>query len=251
MARFAPLVLFIGRGSWTLRGADQRPHTRWKDVSVFGDQQSTARTAVTKGPPDATAVTTPALGGAPSADTVHRCQRLGQEDLRLLTGRRRQAFAHLMSRPGHRLPKDQPNQPPRGDQTVLTLLYVEDQPCDVLLVTRLLQRRGGVALHVARCGTRGLQLAKDLKPDVILLDLHLPDLPGETVLHQLRALPGLGDTPVLVLSADASPERAQRLGAAGASAYLTKPLDVAAFFAHLRALETRPPVPGALTGSLA
>lgn len=148
------------------------------------------------------------------------------------------------------MPKEQSNHPLRGDQTVL-LLYVEDQPCDVLLVTRLLQRRGGVALHVARSGARGLQLARDLRPDVVLLDLHLPDLPGETVLHRLRALPGLGATPVIVLSADAFPERAERLRAAGVTAYLTKPLDVAAFFAHLRALESQPPVSGALTGSVA
>ncbi len=160
------------------------------------------------------------------------------------------------------MPRDQSNQPLRGDQTVLTLLYVEDEPSDALLVTRLLQRRGGVTLHVARSGARGLQLARDVRPDVVLLDLHLPDLPGETVLHRLRALPGLTATPVLVLSADASAARVERLRAAGVTAYLTKPLDVAGFFAHLRALESvrpagpagdrerhEPPVEGALTGS--
>lgn len=136
---------------------------------------------------------------------------------------------------------------------MLTLLYVEDEPSDVLLMTRLLQRRGGVILHAARSGAEGLQLAEDVRPDVVLLDLHLPDLSGETVLQRLRALPDLHAVPVLVLSADASPVRGERLHAAGATAYLTKPLDVAGFFAHLHALEFRPPVPrpAALTGSAA
>jgi CheY-like chemotaxis protein len=140
-----------------------------------------------------------------------------------------------------------------GDHAVMTLLYVEDEPSDVLLVTRLLQRRGGVTLHVARSGARGVQLAENVRPDVVLLDLHLSDMSGETVLQRLRALPELCAIPVLVLSADASPARGERLRAAGVTAYMTKPLDVAGFFAHLDALESRSAVPGsvALTGSVA
>lgn len=125
---------------------------------------------------------------------------------------------------------------------MLTMLYVEDQPSDVLLVTRLLQRRGGVDLHVARTGAEGLQVAGEVRPDVVLLDLHLPDLPGETVLDRLRALPGLCSTPVLVLTADACTATTARLLAAGATAYLVKPLDVCGFYAHLSALEARPPL---------
>ncbi len=128
---------------------------------------------------------------------------------------------------------------------------MEDQPSDVLLVERLLERRGGVVLHVARTGRLGLRAATELRPDVVLLDLHLPDLSGETVLQRLRARPDLGRTPVLVLSADASPASAERLLAAGVTAYLTKPLDVAGFFAHLSALESRPSVPAALDRSRA
>ncbi|WP_340289819.1 response regulator [Aquipuribacter hungaricus] len=134
------------------------------------------------------------------------------------------------------------------------MLYVEDQPSDVLLVTRLMQRRGGVQVHVARTGVGGLAAAARLRPDVVLLDLHLPDLPGETVLYELRRLPGLCSPPVLVLSADASPASVERLMAAGVTAYLTKPLDVASLFAHLDALEPAlpsPAPPSALTGSVA
>lgn len=140
----------------------------------------------------------------------------------------------------------------REDGTaVLTMLYVEDQPSDVLLITRLLERLGGVDLHVASTGTQGLQVAAELRPDVVVLDLHLPDLSGETVLQRLRSEPDLGATPVLVLTADASPATTQRLRAAGVIAYLTKPLEVSVFFTHLAALESRAPVRATLTRSSA
>ena len=75
-------------------------------------------------------------------------------------------------------------------------------------------------------GRLGLDLARQHRPDLILLDVHLPDISGEQVLRELRADPELGRTPVVVLSADATPGQVQRLLAAGARAYLTKPLDV-------------------------
>jgi CheY-like chemotaxis protein len=79
----------------------------------------------------------------------------------------------------------------------------------------------------------GLDLARQHRPDLILLDVHLPDMDGEEVLRQLRADAALRDTPVLVVSADATPHRAERLRAAGAWEYLTKPIDVARFLALL------------------
>lgn len=60
---------------------------------------------------------------------------------------------------------------------------------------------------------------------LVLLDLDLPDISGETVLEELRADPRTKDVPVIILSADASPERVARLRAAGALAYLAKPID--------------------------
>src|SRR5439155_517021 len=63
-------------------------------------------------------------------------------------------------------------------------------------------------------------------PDLILLDLHLPDIGGEEVLSRLRSDPKVEDVPVIVLSADATPGQIERLRARGANAYLTKPLDV-------------------------
>ena len=67
-------------------------------------------------------------------------------------------------------------------------------------------------------------------PDLILLDLHLPDMGGEAVLAHLAALPATSRIPVAVLSADAVSAQSERLLAAGAVAYLTKPLEIAKVF---------------------
>jgi CheY-like chemotaxis protein len=78
-------------------------------------------------------------------------------------------------------------------------------------------------------GGLGIDLARLHRPDMVLLDLHLPDMHGADVLDRLRADPRTADIPVVVLTADASPGTMRRLRDAGAHAYLTKPLDVAAF----------------------
>jgi CheY-like chemotaxis protein len=69
-------------------------------------------------------------------------------------------------------------------------------------------------------------MALERKPDLILLDLHLPDTPGEEVLRLLWEDARTRDIPVAVLSADATLSQSRRLIATGAKAYLTKPLDV-------------------------
>lgn len=71
------------------------------------------------------------------------------------------------------------------------------------------------------------------RPEVIVLDLHLPDLPGREVLRRLRDDPRTRDIPVVILSADATPDQITRLLAEGAHAYLTKPLDVSRLLAVL------------------
>jgi CheY-like chemotaxis protein/anti-sigma regulatory factor (Ser/Thr protein kinase) len=110
---------------------------------------------------------------------------------------------------------------PRG-----TVLYIEDNSSNLRLVERIVDRRPGVALLSAMQGRRGLELARDHRPDLILLDLHLPDMPGQDVLAELRADPATREIPVVILSADATPSQASRLVQAGAHAYLTKPLVV-------------------------
>ncbi len=79
-------------------------------------------------------------------------------------------------------------------------------------------------------GQLGLDLARSLSPDLILLDLHLPDVPGRQVLSQLQADKRTRDIPVVVISADATQSQIERLMDDGAYAYLTKPLDLTEFF---------------------
>ena len=107
-----------------------------------------------------------------------------------------------------------------------TVLYVEDNLANLRLLERIVARRPGITLLSTIQGTRGLELARDHRPDLILLDLHLPDVPGNEVLARLLADPVTKSIPVVILSADATPGQISRLVEQGARAYLTKPLDV-------------------------
>jgi len=107
-----------------------------------------------------------------------------------------------------------------------TILYVEDNASNLRLVERVLGEHTTMRLIPAMQGRLGLALAREHRPDLILLDLHLPDMLGEDVLRQMRDDAILRETPVIVLSADATPGQIKRLLALGARAYLTKPLDV-------------------------
>ncbi len=106
------------------------------------------------------------------------------------------------------------------------VLYVEDNLSNVRLVEHVLARRPQVRLLTAMQGRLGLDLAREHRPGLILLDLQLPDIPGDEVLRRLREDPRTRGVPVVVLSADASPGQVRRLLDAGARAYLTKPMDV-------------------------
>ena len=104
------------------------------------------------------------------------------------------------------------------------VLYVEDDNSNRALVRRMLRARPDVRLHTTRRGRTGLARARAEHPDLILLDLALPDVAGLTVLQRLRADPATAGIPVVVLSADATPGTIGALRAAGADAYLTKPV---------------------------
>ncbi|MFB3738691.1 MAG: response regulator [Candidatus Velamenicoccus archaeovorus] len=107
-----------------------------------------------------------------------------------------------------------------------TVLYIEDNLSNVSLVERILARIPGVKLLPAMQGSLGLDLARQHRPDLILLDSHLPDIPGSEVLRRLRADPETCSIPVIVVTADASDGQAQSFLASGATAHLTKPFDV-------------------------
>jgi CheY-like chemotaxis protein len=119
--------------------------------------------------------------------------------------------------------------------TPRTVLYIEDNEMNVRLVARLLEQRPDVRLMTAGRGRQGIDLAREHRPALILLDLHLPDMDGVDVLRAIRADASLGQTPVVVLSAEAEPSLPAEMQAAGAQGYLLKPLDFNEFFAAIDA----------------
>lgn len=112
------------------------------------------------------------------------------------------------------------------EEQARTMLYIEDNLSNLRLIEHILRKRPGINLITAMQGQMGLVMAQEHRPDLILLDLHLPDMTGHEVLRQLREDPRTAFIPVVVLSADANPRQVERLLAAGAQDYLTKPLDV-------------------------
>jgi signal transduction histidine kinase/AmiR/NasT family two-component response regulator len=109
----------------------------------------------------------------------------------------------------------------------LSILYIEDNPANVEVVARYLKGRPNTTLLSAASGRIGIDCAARDVPDIILLDLHLPDLQGDEVLNELKADPATAAIPVILLSADASRGVIHRLLAGGAYAYLTKPIELA------------------------
>jgi PAS domain S-box-containing protein len=116
--------------------------------------------------------------------------------------------------------------PEGGSPPSLRVLYIEDNEPNVLVFEEVLRLRPGWQLIHAGLGALGVELAKAHRPDLILLDLHLPDLPGAEALAALLRVPSTAGTPVVILSADATPAHSKGLLEAGASRYLTKPMRI-------------------------
>jgi CheY-like chemotaxis protein len=113
-----------------------------------------------------------------------------------------------------------------GDRT---LLLVEDNLVNLRVVEAMVRRVPGVTVLPAMQGSLAIELACEHRPDVIVLDLHLPDMSGRQVLQRLQADSRTHGIPVVIASADATPGRVRQLLAEGAFAYLTKPLDLGQF----------------------
>ncbi len=130
------------------------------------------------------------------------------------------------SNPVLTFPLDEPESPASSNGRPTDVLYIEDNPQNIELMRRIVGRRDDATLRVETTGRAGLAAALASPPDLLLLDLQLPDLSGDEVLQRLRDDTGCADVPVVVITADASPGVRSRLLAAGADGFLTKPVDV-------------------------
>ena len=113
-----------------------------------------------------------------------------------------------------------------ADERRTKVLYIEDNLSNYRLLEAIFNRRSDVELLSAIQGRIGLELAQLHQPDLVLLDLHLPDLSGGQVLESLQRDPRTADIPVVILSADATRGSRIRLLEAGAHAFLAKPFDL-------------------------
>jgi PAS domain S-box-containing protein len=109
--------------------------------------------------------------------------------------------------------------------------YVEDNETNVEVMRGILAQRPQVQMEVSMNGRDGLRAIRAQSPDLVLLDMHLPDLSGLELLARLKADPATADIPVVVVSADATAQQIDAALQAGASLYLTKPVSVSELLA--------------------
>jgi two-component system cell cycle response regulator DivK len=117
-------------------------------------------------------------------------------------------------------------------------LIIEDMPINMLLTVAILERAGHSTLQ-AETATRGIALAREHQPDVILMDIQLPDMDGLAATRLLKADPELRHLPVIAVTAFAMKDDEDAVRAAGCDGYVTKPLRYKEFLAEIEAVVTR------------
>ena len=117
-----------------------------------------------------------------------------------------------------------------------TILYIEDNPDNRLLVKRALEARGYLFVGAAN-GLEGLDLATNQQPDIILLDINLPDIDGYEVARRIRALntPYTAYVPIIAVTANALKGDAEKALAAGCNVYMSKPINIRELWARVEA----------------
>jgi PAS domain S-box-containing protein len=133
-------------------------------------------------------------------------------------------------------PQDSADDEARAPRVSRRLLYVEDNAVNALILRELAAQRGDLLLEVAVDGRSGVAAAVAAPPDLVLLDMQLPDIDGLAVLKALREHPATQRVPCIALSANAMPEEIASALGAGMADYWTKPLDFAVFNATMNAL---------------
>jgi len=145
----------------------------------------------------------------------------------------------LGSDPGEPVPvelaQDELTNEPALNGELHTLLCVEDNPANLLLVERLIDRRPDIQMLTARDGRLGVEMAHAQRPDVILMDINLPGISGLTALRILADDPTTSHIPVIALTANAMPHDIEKGLAAGFFRYLTKPIIVGEFMSAIDA----------------
>ena len=118
------------------------------------------------------------------------------------------------------------------------ILIVEDNEKNLKLVRDVLQFKGFETIE-AMTGEDGVRLAIERKPDVVLMDIQLPDIDGITALGRIRENAETQRTPVIAVSASVMPDEQQRIVASGFDAYVTKPINVKDFLATVERFARR------------
>ncbi len=110
-----------------------------------------------------------------------------------------------------------------------TILIVEDNEKNMKLVRDILQHKGHTTIE-ATTGGEGVRLALERRPDLVLMDIQLPDIDGIAALREIRKDAALDATPVLAVSASVMPDDQQKIVTSGFDAFITKPINLKQFF---------------------
>ena len=146
------------------------------------------------------------------------------------------AGSELAADEGEAAASAQPRAPRRARRH--TILYIEDNPANMKLVEKIIARHPDIRLLTAISGKSGIEIARDSRPEVILLDINLPGISGIQVMNILREDPATKHIPVIAISANAMPLDIEKGMKAGFFRYLTKPIKVDEFMDTLdQALE--------------
>ena len=109
-----------------------------------------------------------------------------------------------------------------------TILIVEDNEKNMKLVRDILRHKQYTTLEAVN-GLDGVRIARESRPDLVLMDIQLPDIDGIAALRQIRAQPNLDATPVIAVSASVMPDEQQKVVSSGFDAFITKPIDLKRF----------------------
>lgn len=120
-----------------------------------------------------------------------------------------------------------------NDENLGTILYVEDDPNNRTLIRRILGAEG-YTVHEAANASIAMETLKSLKPDLILMDINMPDVDGYTLTAKIRALPEMRSVPIVALTANVMKGDMERSLQAGCDGYIQKPIDIDSIAAQVQ-----------------